>query len=114
MAKKRGRLRAWILLLLWVLLTVTALSVPVRRPPRVIQRGLDKAIHTGLFAVMGVLGQAATPWATLLLTAPIAFGVEYLQKKLPSGRTYEDVDLIANLFGLALGVICYELSIRLR
>lgn len=114
MAKKGNRLRAWVLLFVWVALTITALTVPIRQPPRVVQRGLDKAIHTGLFAVMGVLGQAATPWATLLLTAPIAFGVEYLQKKLPSGRSYEEVDLIANLLGLALGVVCYELSIRLR
>jgi len=113
-AKKRGRVRAWILLLVWVALTVVALTVPVRHPPRIVQRGLDKAIHTGLFTVMGVLGQAATPWATLVLTAPIAFGVEWMQKKLPSGRTYEEVDLIANLLGLALGVVCYELSIRLR
>lgn len=114
MAKRRGRLRSWILLLVWIALTVVALSVPIHRPPRIVQRGLDKAIHTGLFTVMGVLGQAATPWATLFLTAPIAFGVEWLQKKLPTGRTWEEVDLVANLLGLALGVVCFELSTRLR
>lgn len=114
MARKRGRFRAWVLLAVWIALTITALTIPIRKPPRVVQRGFDKAIHTGLFTVMGVLGQAATPWATLLLTAPVAFGVEWLQKKLPSGRTYEEVDLLANLLGLALGVVCYELSARLR
>ncbi len=111
MAKHRS---AKILFVLWIIITVIALLLPTGRPPRLIQRGLDKTIHTALFTIMGVLGQAAMPWTSFLLTLPLAAGVEYLQRLLPTGREYNLVDLLSNLIGLGLGLVSYELSSRLK
>ncbi|MEO0073760.1 MAG: hypothetical protein ABIK43_03770 [candidate division WOR-3 bacterium] len=113
MARSR-RWVAWILFCIWVIGTFVALNLPLGTQPQLIRRGLDKSIHTGLFVVMGVLGQAAAPWAHLLFTGPYAFGVEWLQRKLPFKREYSTVDLASNLLGLALGVICCELAAKLR
>ncbi|MEO0079166.1 MAG: hypothetical protein ABIK44_00615 [candidate division WOR-3 bacterium] len=113
MKRKSPRLRAWLLLLVWIVVTVTALSVPIPKVPKIVERGLDKALHTALFVVMGVLGQAAAPLGHLFLTGPVAFGVEWLQRKLP-GRYYSTVDLAANFLGLLVGIGVFELSIRLK
>jgi hypothetical protein len=98
----------------WVVGTFVALSVPIGKPPSMLKSGLDKTIHTGLFTVMGVLGQAAAPWLHLVFTAPYSFGVEWIQKKLPTKREYDPVDLASNVIGLLLGVACCELSVRLK
>lgn len=113
MAKSK-RVAARILFGVWIIGTFVALNVPLGPQPSIIRQGLDKSIHTGLFTIMGVLGQAAAPWTHLLFTTPYAFGVEWLQRKLPFRREYNSVDMVSNLLGLALGVICCELAARLR
>jgi VanZ family protein len=45
---------------------------------------------------------------------PLATGIEYLQRLLPTGREYNLIDLLSNLIGIGLGLIGYELSIRLK
>jgi VanZ family protein len=105
--------RAWLFLAVWIALTSALLTFPFRRAPNVVQQGYDKVIHTSLFTVMGVAAQAAGPWVTLLLTAPVAVGLEYVQKGIPS-RTFSFVDMLANLTGIVLGVSAFELSSRLR
>lgn len=116
MAKKPGAKRkfARILFILWIIITITALLIPTGKPPRLIQRGLDKTIHTGMFTIMGILGQTAFPWGSLLITIPLATGIEYIQRILPTGREYNIVDLLSNLIGIGLGLIGYELSTRLK
>ncbi len=99
---------------LWIIITIIALSVPLGKPGKLLQRGLDKTIHTAMFAVMGVLGQSAFPWSGILITAPIALGTEYVQRLLPTKREYNEVDLLANIIGLLLGVILYEIATRLK
>lgn len=111
MAKRTARR---VLFVIWVIVTIVAMSMPLGKPSPLIQRGLDKTIHTGMFVVMGVLGQAALPWSGILITAPIAFGVEYLQRLLPTRREYNQVDLLSNLIGLGLGIVGYELATRLK
>jgi VanZ family protein len=111
---KPRRVVAWILFAVWVVGTFVTLSVPIQRPPSIVKQGLDKTIHTGLFVVMGVLGQAAAPWAHLLFTGPYSFGVEWIQKKLPTRREYNTVDLASNIAGLVLGVFVFELATRLK
>ncbi len=105
---------ARIAFLIWIAITVIALVLPTGKPPRLLQRGLDKTIHTGLFAIMGVLGQAAMPWSSLLITVPLAVGTEYLQRVVVTSREYNPVDLLANLIGAVLGLICYEISRQLK
>jgi len=111
---KPRRVVAWVLFCIWVVGTFVALSVPLGKSGAMLKGGLDKTIHTGLFAVMGVLGQAAAPWLHLVFTAPYSFGVEWLQQKLPFRREYNAVDLASNVIGLFLGVACCELAARLR
>jgi len=110
-AKRRA---ARIAFLFWIVITITALLVPTGKPSRLLQRGLDKTIHTGLFTIMGVLGQAALPWSSLLITVPLAVGTEYLQRVVVTNREYNPVDLLANLIGAVLGLICYEISHQLK
>lgn len=110
---KWGRGRTWVALVVWTAVTVAALSLPIGEPPRLVKRGLDKVVHTAMFTVMGVLAQAAAPWVALIGTVPVAAGIELLQKKLPH-RTYDTVELLANIVGVLLGMVCYEVSIRLR
>jgi VanZ family protein len=79
---------------------------------KMLNRGGDKIIHTTLFTVMGLSAQAAAPWISLLVTAPFAVGLELVQKKIP-GREYDIVDMLANITGIFLGLVAYELSTRL-
>lgn len=103
-----------ILFALWIIFTVLALSIPTGKPHPLLKRGLDKTIHTGMFVIMGVLGQAAMPWTGILLSAPLAFGTEFIQKFISTGREYNIVDLLSNLIGLGLGILSCELANRLK
>ena len=82
------------------------------QPPRVVARGYDKVVHTSLFTVMGIAAQAAAPWISLAVTLPVAVGLELVQRQLPY-RMYDNVDLLANLTGILLGLASFELSTRL-
>ena len=109
---KRGR-RAWILLAVWTGMTIAALSVPIENTKTIIGPGFDKVIHIILFTVMGLLAQAAASWYSLLMAIPVAVGMELLQKRLPF-RTYEPVELAANILGVLLGIVCFEIAARLK
>jgi len=109
---RRGR--AWVFLVTWIALTSFALTFPfhLQRTPKMLERGGDKIIHTSLFTVMGLSAQAAAPWVSLLVTAPLAVGLELVQKRIP-GRSYDITDMLANIVGMFLGVASFELSRRL-
>ncbi len=112
MARGR-RWRAWVFLVCWIAVTCFALTYPFKRGPKVIERGYDKVIHTALFTVMGISAQAAAPWISLLVTGPVAVGLELVQKKMPA-REFDTVDMLANITGIFLGLFAFELSTRLR
>ncbi len=103
----------WIMYAAWITLTVIALVVPTERMPRLFWAGLDKVSHTVMFTVLGALGQAAAPWLTLFVSLSLAVGLELVQKKLPY-RTYDTVELLANIIGVIAGVVCFELGSRLK
>jgi hypothetical protein len=111
---RKARGRAWVFLTFWIALTSFALTYPfhVKNAPKVLERGGDKIIHTALFTVMGISAQAAAPWISLLVTGPVAVGLEVVQKKIPQ-RQYDIVDMLANITGIFLGLFAYELSTRL-
>ena len=104
--------RAWVFLVVWIAITSTLLTIPFGKSPQLVERGYDKVIHTSLFTVMGIAAQAAAPWVSLLITMPVAIGLELIQKQIP-GRFYSIVDLLANLTGILLGLASFELSSRL-
>ncbi len=113
-ARLRNRRRlAWVLLVIWTVVTAVALTVPLDRAPKIMGRGFDKVAHTGMFTVMGVLAQAAAPWYSLLFTLPFGVGLEYLQKQLPH-RDFDQVEVAANVVGIVLGIVCFETATRLR
>lgn len=106
---------ARIFYIVWIVITIVAITVPTGTlPQKKFFRGLDKTVHTVLFVVMGVFGQSALPWFSLLISLPIAIGTEFLQRALPVERQFEGADLITNIIGLFLGIVCYEMSTRLR
>ncbi len=112
---QRGRVRrgrAWLLLTLWIVITGITLSVRIERLPPLLERGGDKLVHVALFTVMGTLAQAALPWASVLITLPLGFGLEQAQRLL-RWRNYSPIDLLANISGALLGLVCFELSQRL-
>jgi VanZ family protein len=109
----RRRRLSWALFAVWTCLVVAALLVPVDRMPKVFWRGLDKVSHTAMFTVMGTLAQAAAPWAALAVALPLAVGLELAQKRLPY-RTYDNVELLANVIGVVVGLGLYETAVRLR
>jgi len=111
MAKSR-RARAWVFLVCWIAITSFFLTFPFRIGPEILERGFDKVVHTALFTVMGISAQAAAPWISLLVTGPVAVGLELVQKKLPA-RTFSTVDMLANISGIFLGLAAFELSRRL-
>ncbi|MVA75917.1 hypothetical protein GC722_07765 [Auraticoccus sp. F435] len=72
----------------------------------------DKVLHAGLFLVLGLLGWLSTlPRTTVLLVllawAPLS---ELLQHLLPTGRTGDPLDLLADLAGLALAALVAALA----
>jgi VanZ family protein len=109
------RWKAWVFLVCWIALTCFAMTYNFHpgRVERILDRGGDKVIHTTLFTVMGLAAQAAAPWISVLVTAPLAVGLELVQKKIP-GRTYDIVDMLANIVGIFLGLAAFELSKRLQ
>jgi hypothetical protein len=106
------RAKAWVFLACWIALTSFALTFPFRRTPKMLERGYDKVVHTALFTVMGISAQAAAPWISLLVTGPVAVGLELVQKKIPR-RTFSTIDLMANITGIFLGLAAFELSTKL-
>ena len=108
----RRRARAWVFLVCWIAVTSFFLTYPFKKGPKILERGFDKVIHASLFTVMGISAQAAAPWVSLLVTGPVAVGLELIQKKIPE-RTFDVNDMLANFTGIVLGLGAFELSRRL-
>lgn len=111
--RRRRRRLAWVLFIGWTVLTCAAFLVPVgaRRP--LVGPGFDKVAHTAVFTGLGALAQTALPWASLLVTLPLAAGLEYAQRFVPR-RTFDRVELYANLIGAGFGALLAEAAWRLR
>jgi len=108
------RQKAWTFLVVWIAITCIVLTAPLhlKRPPKYLERGFDKVVHTSLFTVMGIAAQAAAPWTSLLVTGPFAVGLELIQKRIPN-REFDSSDMLANITGIFLGLAAFEMSKRL-
>ena len=82
---------------------------------------VDKVIHVGLFAVLGVSGMIGLGKSGLLMkyriTASVAcvgYGValEFMQGALFEGRNADPVDALADAVGVAAGWVIYRLIYR--
>jgi len=112
-SKARSRRPARLLFAAWTVLICAALLLPYDLDRTPVGPGFDKVAHTAMFTVLGVLAQAAFPWLSLLFILPLAVGLECAQRLVP-GRTYDRVDLHANLIGVLLGTLLAESSWRLK
>ena len=99
----------------WVLLILTACTIPGDSLPSVTLWSFDKLIHFTLFAVLGWLCSHAWPgrvgWVGL---AGLAYAglTEVYQGLIPFGRTPDLYDALANTLGLLAGLAVYWLGTR--
>lgn len=99
-------MRARILALVWLLVTLALLGFPVDALPEPSLIGVDMGAHLALFALGTVLALRGWPRHTtavivaLLVLAPLA---ELWQWALPTGRQANAYDALANAAGVALG-----------
>ncbi|MEM8556995.1 MAG: VanZ family protein [Bacteroidota bacterium] len=91
----------------WTLLCLALFTIPGQDlPPQLLS--LDKLVHLGLFAVLGVLWMRAVPrraWPWVLVGG-LAYGIgtELYQGMLPWPREPDPFDALADGVGLLLGV----------
>jgi hypothetical protein len=103
-----------VLLAYWITLTVGLLSPggsEVLQLMSWLQRLLEEAVHLAAFAVLGFLAWLARPpgqgrWLAIALTV-YGLATEIVQAFVP-GRDCNLVDVLANLVGLALGVLAAQ------
>ncbi|MGQ0614019.1 MAG: VanZ family protein [Planctomycetaceae bacterium] len=111
----RRRLLAWTPAALWALLLLLLGSLPASRLPRggiLDLPHLDKAIHAGLYALLGLLaarplpGARRAPLLGAALAACLLVGLldEWNQSGV-AGRQADPADLAADLAGGALGAL---------
>lgn len=111
----RGRLRSlgWVLLALALAAQMSGLYAPTMPGPDGIP-GLDKVAHLLAFAVPTVLAWLlGARWVVLLLLVH-ALVAEPLQHALAPQRVAELADAVANVCGVAVGVLLACLASRSR
>ena len=86
-------------------------------PPELFEQS-DKALHLLAFGALALTSRLAFPrlpgwllWSTLLALAPL---LEWLQKYLQPARQFSELDIAANLLGVALGWLGWLCLLQLR
>ncbi|MFA9461137.1 VanZ family protein [Thiohalorhabdus sp. Cl-TMA] len=104
---------AW---LLWAALITISSHFPGTLLPVYPFQGADKALHTGVYFVLGVLGVGAAArmrprwprptWGSMGLLAGALFGgLDEYHQSFVAGRRMSMEDWVADLLGLAIAVI---------
>lgn len=108
-----GRL---ILATLWTTATLIGLGWPASDLPSVNIDDFDKIAHFVLFFVFGFLWMFALPlhpekktWLVLIVGIVFAVGTELYQGLLPTDRTPDLWDVVADVFGLCMGIMFYHI-----
>ncbi|MCE3554576.1 VanZ family protein [Pseudonocardia sp. RS11V-5] len=96
-----------------VLVSLVVLFMPASGVPSAPQ-GVDKLVHLGVFALLGVTGRWAgvPPLPLVLGLAGYAGLSEVLQGVLPIGRDAELLDAVVDCLGVSLGIALHELLAR--
>jgi VanZ family protein len=112
--------RRWLPPLVWAACILVTTSIPGAHLPRVDVPGLDKAVHLGLYGVLGWLAARAV-WtrgggardAAFAFVAIAVFGAldEWHQQFIP-GRSMEFLDWVADSTGALAGVAVAALTRR--
>ncbi len=91
------------LLILWIFFIFVLSLIPAPETPRLQQLGMDKLLHFGAYALLGVISQAVVGFHSLTIGLILGTITELLQQFIP-GRTVEFLDWTANVLGLGLGI----------
>ena len=113
------KVRRWLPPLLWAGVILTGTSLPASVVPGQAS-GVDKALHFGIYLLLGVLltrefAEVTTRWraAALAIVAAVVFGAadEWHQQFIP-GRSTELADWYADSIGATIGAIMIAASRR--
>jgi VanZ family protein len=96
-----------------VLVSLVVLFLPASGVPSA-PPGVDKLVHLGVFALLGLTGRWAgvPPLPLVLALAGYAGLSEVLQGLLPIGRSAEVLDAVVDCVGVSLGVAVHALLAR--
>lgn len=99
------------LLISWIFFILVISLIPTPEAPRLQELGMDKLLHFGAYALLGMIGQATVGFHSLTIGIGLGTATELLQRLVP-GRTVEFLDWVANLLGLGFGIVGYFLVRR--
>jgi len=105
------RRRKFILILGIVIILILSL-IPTAEAPRFQKIGMDKVLHFGAYALLGMIAQAAVGFHSITIGIILGTVTELLQHFVP-GRTVEFLDWVANVLGLGLGIGSYFIAKKL-
>ncbi len=109
------------LTILWSILIIFLLLIPTSEitKPKIIIPYFDKIIHFGIFSIWGIIFQLENKTKhrippTIILGAGFAISTELMQKYLTTTRTFDYLDILADLTGIILSVIVFEIYWRIN
>jgi VanZ family protein len=96
-----------------VLVSLVVLFLPASGVPSA-PPGVDKLVHLGVFALLGLTGRWAgvPPLPLVLALAGYAGLSEVVQGALPIGRSPEVLDAVIDCVGVSLGIALHEVLTR--
>jgi VanZ family protein len=102
--------------LVWTAAILIALGWPASGLPSIQIEHVDKIVHFGLFFVFAFLWMIALPlrpgprtWVVLITGVLFAIGTELYQGIIPSDRSASLWDVVADVFGLCMGIMLYHI-----
>jgi VanZ family protein len=110
----------FLIAVVWTTAILVGLGWPASDLPSLQFAYADKVVHFVLFFVFGFLWMIALPlrpgprtWVVLITGIAFAIGTEIYQGLLPTNRSADVWDVVADVFGLCMGIILYHiLAIR--
>jgi glycopeptide antibiotics resistance protein len=101
---------------LWTAAVLIGLGWPAGDFPSFELEYADKVVHFALFFVFGFLWMLALPlradtrtWVVLLTGILFAIATEVYQGILPTNRSPDSWDVVADVFGLCIGIMLYHI-----
>jgi len=108
--------------LVWVLLILIVSLLPKRSLPEVDLDipYMDKVVHFVLYFILLVLyawESKKQPWNTLIFngligSVSLSFCTEFGQKFFFAGRSFEMLDIVANIIGSIVGILFYRILLK--
>ena len=125
-SKITSGLKKFILSIIWASIIGVMSLMPkssLSTPKLINLKHADKVVHMAIYALLSILVLRAlnmkhgkilqNPWPFIVI---IGYGIllELLQKYTSVGRSFEFLDIIANISGVLLGIVLFKLFIKSR